>query len=747
MSRRTRRAGAAFALTSAAVGLATLGTGLPDEPETGAPLAAPEAVPAISVPTAAPAPVRTPVPTPGPAEGATGEPPLEVVPTPQAAGVGHLPPPPDPAVDPADANSTAPDAAVAAGSRVSRGRVIQIREHDIRLLSNGRLLHEGARPRGPLTLSQLHDYLRSPRWMELADGQARIKAALYLSPGTHLIITADDARTVRLMQTRNGHGGNILGSGATLTVRGAELTGWDPATDAPAPLGPTRPYISLNRGSSLRLTDASFASLGRTGSGRTGVSLHDGREFTALRTTFTDSVIGMTSVRTGQTRLDRVTARSNAGPGVVVRGGELAARSITTSSNAGPGLHVEDVTDSEISSVTTERNSGAGLLVRGTRLVRIDSVRANGNTTGLQLSRSERATITHTTTSGNTGAGLDVLASTNTTVDDTLSVHDRSGLAVRGGEVAGSEVALHRARVYSAADIGVRIGSTATRAAHLLVTGSPAGIVIGNDAVGATLTDSRVEGAATGLRVMTGSRNTEVSTLAITPPARGDLGDTLADPLADPLAGDPPRADVGADLNGRHTALADVRVSHAETGFVVRAGSDDITLTRAIATETDTGIRVQQGVQGVALRDVTVTDATHGLDAASPGLVVDGGRFTSLHTGMKLAGAATLTDVHVEASDCGIRSVTGGQHITAGSVRARKPSCGDADLGTAQILPPTAPRGLGVFAGAMVTLAIAYESVRALRERRPAAPIASAASASAPAGAEGQAPQKHQVNA
>lgn len=714
MTARNRRTGAALALTSvAAVGLAALGPGLPGEegelaaysatvPTTPAPspvVTAREADTATASATASAtgtgtgtgtatgsAPNATPTDAPVGDAGDAGEP--------APVDVSHLPPPP------VAASGTQAASASERRSRTEAGRIIQVRARDIRLLSNGRLLFEAPRAAGPVSLSRLVRYLGSPRWMARSGDVTTVKAAIYLSPGTHLTIGPTDAKTVRMEQTPSGFGGSIYGSGATLTVTGVDVTSWDPATGKPAAPNPRRPFISFNRDSTLRFTDATFTALGRPGSGQTGVALYDGREFVTVRTTFTGGVIGMASVRTDATRLDRVTARGNSGTGVLVRG-RLAARSITTTSNAGPGMQVEASPRTDIWSVKAERNSGPGLAVRGSNVVELDALRANGNGGGLEVTRSSRVRVTDTVTTGNAGSGVDIAGANTVAVESLRSVQDGSGVAVRNG---GSSVSVAQAAVYSPSEVGLRLGAKATSAKDLTVTGAPTGIVLDDGGSGASVETARVEGARAGLRVMAGNTGATVSGVDITP-------------LADTPAG-AARADTGADIGGHGTSLTDVNVDHATTGYVVRGGADDITLSGVSATDTETGVRVQEGVDGIVLRDVTVTGATSGLDSAASAIVVQSSRFTDVTTGAKFSGAATLTGVDVDAAECGIRSVGGTPQISGGTIRAVRHSCGDADLGDARQLPPESPRGLGLFAGAMVALAVAYESVRALRERR-----------------------------
>lgn len=712
----------------ATVGLAALSTGIPAAdagaaPPSTMPNAASVAAVAAAAPGATPAPSPTPTPTlETPSPAATTSPSADPSPAedaPAPVDVSHLPPPP--------AAAQQPDAATAARSRATVGRVIQVRAGDIRLLSNGRVLHEGPRPAGAISLTQLAGYLGSPRWLELSGGQATIKAAIYLSPGTHLTITGADAKSVRLQQTPSGYGGSIYGSGSSLTVTGVTVTGWDPVTGKPAAPSEKRPFISFNRGSTLRLQDSTFTALGRAGSGQTGVSLHDGAEFSALRVTFEANIAGMTSVRTGQTRLDRVTARSNAGTGVVVRGGRVDARSITATSNAGPGFQVEASPSTDIWSVRSERNTGPGLSLRDSNSVALDAVRANGNGSGMEVVRSSRVEVTDTVTTGNAGWGIDVAGSNTISLNDTSSVQDRSGLTVRG---RGSATTVADAEVHSSSDVGIRLGAKRTQADDLRVAGTPTGVVLDATGVDVSAKNTQVSGARTGLRVMPGSTGASVSGAVIGPIGTGedvwatwdasgsaDAGNAANAGNAENTA-EGARADIGADVAGQGTSLTDIEVDQAATGVVVRAGADAVDLTRITTTGTDTGIRVQEGVDGISLNDVTVTGGTVGLDSASSGLVVDGARFTQVNTGAKLAGSAALTGVNVDASECGVRSIGGSTRISGGSIRAERASCGDADLGDAQVLPPTDPRGLGLFAGGMVTLAVVYESVRALRERR-----------------------------
>ncbi|MDO5697886.1 MAG: right-handed parallel beta-helix repeat-containing protein [Dermatophilus congolensis] len=710
MTPRARRTGTALALSSvAAVGLATLGPSLPgDEGE----IAAHSAVGTL---TASPSAGQTAsaATDPGATADTTATPTSSVTTSAEATAesgpapvdVSHLPPPPVAAENAQAANSAE------RRSRTDVGRVIQVRANDVRLLSNGRLLFEAPRSAGPLSLSRLAGFLSSPRWLERSGDTTTIKAAIYLSPGTHLTIGPSDAKTVRMQQTTSGYGGSIYGSGATLTVTGVNVTSWDPATGAPAEPGARRPFIAFNRGSALRFTDATFTALGRTGSGQTGVALYDGRELVALRTTFADNVIGLASVRTGTTRLDRVTARGNAGTGVLVRG-RLSARSVTTQSNAGPGLQVEASPSTDIWSVKAERNSGPGVAVRGSNTVKIDAVRANGNGAGLEVARSSRVTVTDTVTTGNAGAGVDLANANTVSVDTTTSVQDGTGLSLRDG---GSWGTLTGLTVHSATDTGLRLGGRGSKAEGIDIVDSSSGIVLDTGGAGTTLADARIEGSRIGLRVMAGNRDASITGVEI-------------GPLADAPQGTAP-ADVGVDLGGHGTTLTGVNVSEALTGYVVRGGADGIALTRATATGIDTGVRVQEGVDGIVLRDITTTGGTTGLDSASSGLVVESSRFTDSVTGAKFTGAATLTSVDVDASECGIRSVGGEPQINGGSVRAPRASCGEADLGDAQVLPPSDPRGLGLFAGAMVSLAIVYESVRAVRERRRRAASASATTA------------------
>lgn len=133
-------------------------------------------------------------------------------------------------------------------------RMIIVRDDSVEVVSGGRLVAQVGRAPGLMTLSALNRMVPD-NWVALADGAARLTAAIVLTPGTTLDLGG--VRTLRLTggPTPADASSIYTGSGR-ITARGVTVTSTEQGSDNPMPPGPGRPFLVVDGGGRMDATDA-----------------------------------------------------------------------------------------------------------------------------------------------------------------------------------------------------------------------------------------------------------------------------------------------------------------------------------------------------------------------------------------------------------------------------------------------------------------------------------------------------------
>lgn len=595
------------------------------------------------------------------------------------------------------------------------GRVIQLRPTDVRLLVDGRLVGQRFRRPGRVSLTELARLAGRPEWLSTNRRVALLRAAIYQAPGTALTITAADARTLRLQQDATGYGGIIEGTGAGLTVDGVTVVGWDGARGRPAAANRLRPYLEYHRGSQLGLRNATFAHLGRPVALQEGVSLYDGAAVFAAGTSFANSRTGLLAVRTAKVRLDRVSALANATNGITVRSCPAPLlRRVSAIGNRSGGVVVDGSVGPVLASVRAVRNAGAGVSVRNAQRIAASGIVATENgsdglhlrsvsgglvsnavTTrnrraGVELLSSDRLRVRQIRSTANQGAGVDVTGSTSLRLEGLTSTSDVAGLLVRAGsaDVVADGVSVDRALT------GLALGGPRIHAADVTVDRATTALLLARDGVAQQVDQLRVRRSGLGVQVAAGNRDAVLRRVDIQEPAR-----------------------VGIDLQGTKTRLDQATVQGGQTAVLVRGNATGVALDGVTARSVRTGVTIQSLVSDVSVAALRVEHADLGLESGAARTRVRGAAMTDVATGVKVRGDAFLEALDVEARDCAVRAVDTTPQLHGGAIRALRAVCGSADMDDTRVLAPRTPNGYGLFAGAMVVLAVAYELLRRGRER------------------------------
>jgi hypothetical protein len=441
-------------------------------------------------------------------------------------------------------------------------KLIVVRAQSIDLVQNGRLTRQVPRAGGALTMSTLARFVPDD-WLSIADGTARLSAAIVLNPVTSLNL-GGDVRTVKLAGGPDATDAASIYTGrGRLGLRGVTVTSSDANFGDPLPLGPGRPFIVVSGGGRFDAADSTVSDLGTVPTeqvNRPGVTLGEGSAASIVHTSFLRNSTGLKVDRTTGARLEDVTVSDSAADGLVLRGDTgTTLIGITADRNGANGVLVTGPsTDRAVTAITASQNKAFGVAVLGQTRTAVNGVTTSGNAVGgLRLSFSTEITVNDLTCTDDaigvythvgsgqlnlvrahiTGArrGLQIEKTTRgLTMTD--SVVERSSIA--GVSVGGHEVQLRNVTVNdSAAGLRVERGASDVTAEGLVLGGGKDGVValsatknvvlrnlisdgVGNDAVRSFSPDlkvigGRISGSSTGIdagaaTTITGTAITEV---------------------------------------------------------------------------------------------------------------------------------------------------------------------------------------------------------------------------------------------
>jgi hypothetical protein len=286
------------------------------------------------------------------------------------------------------------------------GNVIEVRAHDVRLLSNGRVIATLPRASRTLTIPELVRIVRRPRWISLRGDTATLTAGLYQGPRTSLIVGGGTLENLRLADV-TGTGGTIRGSDATVRFDDIVVTGWNVAGRQPALPSLHRPFITYIDGSRVSIARSTFDHLGRARSGGRGVTVGSHSSLTVSDSTFTSEIVGLTADAASSAQLARVLATHNAQAGVMITSSGFARLfKVSTNSNVAAGLVLERTGPVAAQETNASWNNGAGVKI---------------------VACAAGVTLTTLTTVGNVGYGLRADALSRVSVSGTTSYGNGSG--------------------------------------------------------------------------------------------------------------------------------------------------------------------------------------------------------------------------------------------------------------------------------------------------------------------------------
>jgi hypothetical protein len=521
---------------------------------------------------------------------------------------------------------------------------------------------------GPVSIGGLIRAIGDERWASLSDGVATLRAALMQRPGTTLLV--ESPVTTVLLVDSVGQPVYLTGTGASVTftgvtVRSATGTGTGIALESNH-----RPYLWYPH-MSITIAKSTFRGLGtRSAPIHSGFGVGAGSTLTATDTTFADGGRGLYADTPARLALTRVTATGNGGAGItLVR-----------------------APDASLTGVSTDHNT-IGLVLRGPLgTLRMANVAASANGVGVELSALGTRPVGPVATSHNTTAGVDVTGCPGCTLAGVASMADQ---------------------------VGVRFAASAA---------------------GATVRDGTVGGVDTGIEVA--AANAHVTGVAVTVAGGGTGVHVLrAAPGAQISGGTVTGGAFGVSLDGPHATLTGTHVLSANVGVRVSGGATGSALTQVSTDQTGTGVVIARGVEAVSLRAVTVhqgggigirsggagtTIANSTVDGAAVGIVVTGhtvvtgGGVTGAAEAVRLGrGArAELTGTSLQAHVLALRIAPTG-HITLVGCRVSAPlgARGDVSLKAGTAFPALPLRWLGVFALAVLAVALVLEMLRRVRER------------------------------
>ncbi|MFI7499190.1 right-handed parallel beta-helix repeat-containing protein [Streptomyces sp. NPDC049687] len=566
-----------------------------------------------------------------------------------------------PAAHAAGAGGGDPD--VAAWQRSGRpDRLAVVRPGTVTLVSHGSVVKRLYPPYGPLPLSWLaanagREWVRYVPAKAGAAKTVRIDTAVLLAPGTTLQM---GRRTPTVLMTAGktaASGTWISGSRATLdiddvTLASATADGTDPA---PADMA-GRPYLAMGAGGHMTISGTEVIGFGR-GAGaparESGVTWGKGATGSATGSTFQGGRTGLRLTGSTGVALDKVTVKESVRDGVVLKGDRgTTVEGLTVEGSGGNGVTVGGTDRRTLSGVTTGDNHG----------------------TGLKATAQRGLTLTATASHHDAGGGVRLISCVSCTVDKAVVDGAPSAISVSGP--------------------GARV---TVRDARLTGGGDGAGVALGADIAGATVTGGTISGFDRGIAV------------------------------------------AGPDVRVDGTA-----VTGAGTGVKVYGRAHDVALNSVVVRGGRAGVTASATTRDVVLSDVRISGTSRkGLASASEGLVVTGGSVSGTVTAVDLGASARLekltvsdsrrgvhlaADVHARGQDLDILAERKGIQADAGAwisitdsrVRAPTALSGNGTikrLGDTEVTLPPFP-WLGFAALVALTLAVLLQTIHQVRHRR-----------------------------
>ena len=600
------------------------------------------------------------------------------------------------------------------------GRAIVLRPSRIDLELDGRLLRSVARPVGPIDVATVVRLVGDSSWGSVDGSVVSLSSGIRQAPDTHLLVNSSSVTSLRLDSAAGGTGW-LRGSRARVTITGTEVVGWDRAAGAAAAPSPTRGFLAYTNGSTVEITGATFANLGRQEDSRTGVTLARA-SVTIADSRFTGNEVGLNIRQPSALQLARVevagsvtnglevegvqggtveavTARDNGGAGAVVSHGGSGLRLLGTVAerNTSGGVLVEGQESLEVGGLTTAGNLGPGISVESSRGVTVNGLRSTGDVEGLAATgANEQLTANDAVVSGSkTG-----VRSSASTVGLALASFEVTDIEHTAFDLAGQQLSVTGATVRGAA-AGVDLGGTANGVTlnGMTIGGVTDGVVVKKQATGVTLGDVVIEGADTGI-ALAGSQLTVRG---------GSVSET--------------KTGLRIYGSGKEVLVDSAKVIDAGVGVLVTSSTSDVTL-RNLTVEQRTGVGISTSSPNLTLAGGSVTGGLVGLDLHGGPAQVEGTVVSQVDEGIRVGrgGTASIVDARVDAVSTALR--TGADSDV--TVTNSRLWAGVTTLGSGEVsfvgendLPPTPMPWYGLAGIIAAVSAIGLEAVRRLREMEP----------------------------
>lgn len=570
---------------------------------------------------------------------------------------------------PAQAGPTAPhDPTAPAG--IGNGQVIVLRPNRADLVRNAAVIRAVPLVGGSVSIDTLARAIGDERWATLSNGTVTLKAGLLQRPRTDLRV-GPGVRRLELVDSADSSA-YLAGSSASVTFSGVTVVSSDGS--GPAPESGHRPYVRYTHGSTVTAAGTTFQALGaRATPSHHGVVVGSDSTITAVDTTFRDSGHGLDLLHCARAELNRVTANGNAGAGVVVD----QARNVS----------LGDLTASHNTTGVLLRGPLPGLAITGT-------LSADHNTSGVAAVGLGASPVGPLHTDHNQ-IGLVVRQCPGCVLTGLASTADRRGATIAPQS---TDAVVQDSSVRQAGATGVDVDAARAQLRHVDVSVDQDGTGI---RLAAAATDAHVDGGT-----VSGGRT-------------------------------------GVSIVAARTVLTAVTVADAAIGVRVGGQADGTVLRQVSANHNGVGLVVQAGPASVVASGLTVRQSGgQGVRSSAALLSVDGGTISGADIGLNLGGGhtmvtgATVTDdaEAVRAGNDSLVELTGdvlGAHVlglrvarsasvtlTNSTVYAPLGARGNVRLAGTTRFPALPLHWLGLFALIALTLAIALEVARRLRERR-----------------------------
>lgn len=476
-------------------------------------------------------------------------------------------------------------------SRGRPDRLIIVRRSGIDTVAGGQLQRHAVRSVGTITLRTLAAYVPST-WLTIDGSTARLSATLVLSTGVTLGVDAPVTTLALTGGAAAPAAASVFTGGGSVALSGVTVTSADPATGAPMPVGPGRPFIQVSQGGRLDAADAVIGDLGAVVGPKTypGLTFDAGSGGSVVRTTLSRNTVGLSLDRSVGVRLDTVTVSQSATDGLALHGDtDTSLIGIRAEGNGKNGVIVSGRSSPRpITGITTQSNHDFGVVVVGQAQPHVSAILTTGDGAGgMEINHSTDVAVTGFTAINEPVGVYTHVSSARVTLDGLTVTGGRHGVVV---EKTTAGLTLTRSRV-EGTELGVSLGGHQMRLTDVTLVDSQTAVAIQRGAADVTVDGLTIGGGKDGFIANPGTTGVVVRNLSTTGVANTAV--RALSPDEQILGGRIDGSSTGIDVQAP-TTLTGITIAGADTGVRART-TKDVRASQVDIAAVAVGINVADG--------------------------------------------------------------------------------------------------------------------------------------------------------